>query len=481
MLSRGIVGDRGGVPKIASPMYKQSFDLRTGQCLDDPAVTIPRYDARVLEDGRGAGAPAGQLIAMSTLIRSSPVAAWSAARSCGWPTPRRRHPAARASAGGAADADGGRPLLARPCTSTTVSNCRRRRSTTRISIPLEPPAARAAVRLRGRSRRLHRLQGLRRRLPQPERPRRDGDVAHGGPAARRHQPGAGAADGHHRLPPLRRSGLPDRLPGAGLREGSGHRHRPPPRRPVHRLPVLHADVPVRRAQVQPASAASCASATCAATGWRAARRRPACRAAPTRRSASAWSTPVDVRARRRGRHFLPGAPDPRAHRPDDGLHAASGPRRANLLPADFYSVSPEHSHWPLVVMLVLTQLAVGAFAGVADRPAPAGPAGAGAAGAGAGGGGPGAGRAGAGGERVPPGPAAVRLAGVPGAAHLVDEPRGAGLRPASPSWARPTRCRWQRPVDCCRRSPGATCWPRWRRRWGSARAGARASPACSAR
>ena len=36
MISRGIVGDRGGVPKIASPIFKQSFDLRTGQCLDDP-------------------------------------------------------------------------------------------------------------------------------------------------------------------------------------------------------------------------------------------------------------------------------------------------------------------------------------------------------------------------------------------------------------------------------------------------------------
>ena len=36
VIARGIVGDRGGVPKIASPIFKQSFDLRTGQCLDDP-------------------------------------------------------------------------------------------------------------------------------------------------------------------------------------------------------------------------------------------------------------------------------------------------------------------------------------------------------------------------------------------------------------------------------------------------------------
>ena len=34
VLSRGIVGDKGGIPKIASPIFKQTFDLRTGQCLD---------------------------------------------------------------------------------------------------------------------------------------------------------------------------------------------------------------------------------------------------------------------------------------------------------------------------------------------------------------------------------------------------------------------------------------------------------------
>ena len=47
VLSRGIVGDRGGVPKVASPIFKQSFDLRTGLCLDDPAVSLRVYPARV--------------------------------------------------------------------------------------------------------------------------------------------------------------------------------------------------------------------------------------------------------------------------------------------------------------------------------------------------------------------------------------------------------------------------------------------------
>jgi nitrite reductase (NADH) small subunit len=51
VLSRGIVGDKGGVPKIASPIYKQTFDLRTGRCLEDPRVRVPTYEVRV-ERGR---------------------------------------------------------------------------------------------------------------------------------------------------------------------------------------------------------------------------------------------------------------------------------------------------------------------------------------------------------------------------------------------------------------------------------------------
>ena len=47
VLARGIVGDRGGTPFVASPMHKQAFDLRTGQCLDDAAVRVPTYDVQV--------------------------------------------------------------------------------------------------------------------------------------------------------------------------------------------------------------------------------------------------------------------------------------------------------------------------------------------------------------------------------------------------------------------------------------------------
>jgi len=47
VIARGIVGDRGGVAKIASPIFKQSFALATGACLDDPAVRLRVYPVRV--------------------------------------------------------------------------------------------------------------------------------------------------------------------------------------------------------------------------------------------------------------------------------------------------------------------------------------------------------------------------------------------------------------------------------------------------
>lgn len=46
VLSRGLVGTAGDRPKIASPMYKQGFDLASGECLSDPAVTVPVYAVR---------------------------------------------------------------------------------------------------------------------------------------------------------------------------------------------------------------------------------------------------------------------------------------------------------------------------------------------------------------------------------------------------------------------------------------------------
>ena len=58
--------------------------------------------------------------------------------------------------------------------------------------------------------------------------------------------------------------------------------------------------------------------------------------------------------------FLPGAPDPQLTHPTTH-YKSSQPLPRNTLPADCYAVRPGHGHPPLVVMLVLTQLSVGAF------------------------------------------------------------------------------------------------------------------------
>ena len=50
VLSRGIVGDIGGELVVASPIYKQHFSLRTGQCLEDKDIRLVTYAVRVVED-----------------------------------------------------------------------------------------------------------------------------------------------------------------------------------------------------------------------------------------------------------------------------------------------------------------------------------------------------------------------------------------------------------------------------------------------
>jgi nitrite reductase (NADH) small subunit len=46
VLSRGIVGTRGDIPTVASPLHKQVFDLRTGACLDDDRRHVPVFPVR---------------------------------------------------------------------------------------------------------------------------------------------------------------------------------------------------------------------------------------------------------------------------------------------------------------------------------------------------------------------------------------------------------------------------------------------------
>lgn len=49
VLARGITGDLEGEPVVASPLYKQHFNLKTGTCLEDNSIIVKTYP--VLLDG----------------------------------------------------------------------------------------------------------------------------------------------------------------------------------------------------------------------------------------------------------------------------------------------------------------------------------------------------------------------------------------------------------------------------------------------
>lgn len=52
VMSRGIVGDRGGRPTVQSPIKKQAFALDDGVCLDDPEVSLAVYETRLTADAK---------------------------------------------------------------------------------------------------------------------------------------------------------------------------------------------------------------------------------------------------------------------------------------------------------------------------------------------------------------------------------------------------------------------------------------------
>lgn len=47
VLSRGLIGSLGQRIVVASPMYKQHFDLHTGECLEAPQHSVATYPVRV--------------------------------------------------------------------------------------------------------------------------------------------------------------------------------------------------------------------------------------------------------------------------------------------------------------------------------------------------------------------------------------------------------------------------------------------------
>ena len=49
VLSRGLVGDLGGISVVASPVYKNHYALTTGACLEEENLSVPVYTVRVVE------------------------------------------------------------------------------------------------------------------------------------------------------------------------------------------------------------------------------------------------------------------------------------------------------------------------------------------------------------------------------------------------------------------------------------------------
>lgn len=47
VMSRGILGSIGESLVVASPLYKQHFDLKTGVCLEDESEALKTYQVRV--------------------------------------------------------------------------------------------------------------------------------------------------------------------------------------------------------------------------------------------------------------------------------------------------------------------------------------------------------------------------------------------------------------------------------------------------
>ena len=207
---------------------------------------------------------------------------------------------------------------------------------------------------------------LRGRLRRAERPARRAPAGGGSARSRAAStPTTPALPPLDVVQPLPRAGVPRRLPDRRLREARQRRRRPPRRR-LHRLPVLHLGLPLQRPGVParpahrhqvrhvpapprggPAPACVGACPTHAITvervdveAWRAdhaAGRRPAAAAAGLTLSTTRIALPSDV--------------------------------PVETFAASDWNLRPEHPHWPLVWLTLVSQVAVGVSAH--RRPTPA--------------------------------------------------------------------------------------------------------------
>ncbi|XDD45827.1 nitrite reductase small subunit NirD [Leptospira sp. WS39.C2] len=50
VLSRGILGDSNGEPKVVCPLHKRNFSLQSGECLNDENYKVNLYSVKVEND-----------------------------------------------------------------------------------------------------------------------------------------------------------------------------------------------------------------------------------------------------------------------------------------------------------------------------------------------------------------------------------------------------------------------------------------------
>lgn len=65
VMARGIVGNKGWHRTLASPLHKEVYDLATGECFTDPALSLPVFPVRLRDGMVTVGLPAGAAVGIA--------------------------------------------------------------------------------------------------------------------------------------------------------------------------------------------------------------------------------------------------------------------------------------------------------------------------------------------------------------------------------------------------------------------------------
>jgi hypothetical protein len=83
VLSRGIVGDVGGEPKVACPLHKKTFSLMTGESLQQEEYRIRTFPVRIEGDEVLLKLPPSDVLDRELATEIGCRLAWACETSCG--------------------------------------------------------------------------------------------------------------------------------------------------------------------------------------------------------------------------------------------------------------------------------------------------------------------------------------------------------------------------------------------------------------